>query len=254
MPEIISERPQMVHLRMDAKLWQFFRGANISFGQRSMQQIPTIWIMRDAKIEEYASFDGPPRFLTSMGSGSYANSGFLVGPMGRYCSIADRVQTMGERHPIEHVTTSSFPYRVGVRTIFDKMRRDFGIDATTVQPKAALPLPSLGHDVWIGTGAVLARGISLGTGCIVATGAIVTKDVPPYAIVGGNPAHLIRMRFDADIVRGLLDLEWWNFSPRALFDHDIRDPRAFIDTMQHAKSQMEPFMPRVLTCEEILAG
>lgn len=69
----------------------------------------------------------------------------------------------------------------------------------------------IGNDVWIGYDAVVMAGVHIGDGAIIGTRAVVTKDVPPYAIVGGVPAKIIRMRFDSETVSQLLELQWWNW-------------------------------------------
>ena len=68
----------------------------------------------------------------------------------------------------------------------------------------------IGNDVWIGTGARIVDGITVGNGAVILAGAVVTKNVPDYGIVGGIPARLIRKRFDDDTIHKLLDLQWWN--------------------------------------------
>ena len=70
----------------------------------------------------------------------------------------------------------------------------------------------IGNDVWIGYEAVIMAGVHIGDGAIIAARAVVTKDVPPYTIVGGTPAKEIRKRFDADVIQQLLMLKWWNWS------------------------------------------
>lgn len=70
----------------------------------------------------------------------------------------------------------------------------------------------VGNDVWIGHEAVLMPGITVGSGAIIGTRALVTKDVPPYAIVGGNPAKIIRKRFDDTTIQKLLNIAWWDWS------------------------------------------
>ncbi|NLG44280.1 MAG: CatB-related O-acetyltransferase [Phycisphaerae bacterium] len=69
----------------------------------------------------------------------------------------------------------------------------------------------VGNDVWLGYGGLIMPGVKIGDGAIVASRAVVTKDVPPYAIVGGNPARVIRMRFDEVTVAALLDIRWWDW-------------------------------------------
>ncbi len=69
----------------------------------------------------------------------------------------------------------------------------------------------IGSDVWIGHGALISTGVQIGDGAVVGSLAVVTKDVPPYGIVGGNPARLIRRRFDAETIAALLALAWWNW-------------------------------------------
>ena len=69
----------------------------------------------------------------------------------------------------------------------------------------------VGHDVWIGYGATIMPGVQVGSGAIIATASVVTKDVPPFAIVGGNPAQLIRYRFDEGVREALLEIAWWDW-------------------------------------------
>lgn len=74
----------------------------------------------------------------------------------------------------------------------------------------------IGPDVWIGTEAMILPGVTIGAGAIIAARAVVTADVPPYAVVGGNPARVLRQRFDADTVARLLAVAWWNWLPDKL--------------------------------------
>jgi virginiamycin A acetyltransferase len=70
----------------------------------------------------------------------------------------------------------------------------------------------IGNDVWIGYNATIMAGVTIGDGAIIATNSTVIKDVPPYAMVGGNPANVIKKRFSDDIIEKLLDLKWWHWN------------------------------------------
>jgi len=69
----------------------------------------------------------------------------------------------------------------------------------------------VGNDVWIGFGATIMPGVKIGDGAIIATKSVVTKDVEPYAIVGGNPAKTIRKRFSEEKIKSLLEVKWWDW-------------------------------------------
>ncbi|MGN1275552.1 MAG: CatB-related O-acetyltransferase, partial [Floccifex sp.] len=77
----------------------------------------------------------------------------------------------------------------------------------------------IGNDVWIGNNVTILAGVSVGDGAVLAAGAVVTKDVPPYAIVGGVPAKILRFRFDDGTIKELQKLEWWNKNPDWIKEH-----------------------------------
>lgn len=124
--------------------------------------------------------------------------------IGRFCAFATGVQFLmnGGNHRTSGISTFPFP-------IFEPWRglwageMDFPVRGDTV----------IGNDVWIGRDALVMPGVTIGDGAIVATRAVVTRDVPPYAIVGGNPASVIRTRFDADTVQRLRRIAWWSWDP-----------------------------------------
>lgn len=144
--------------------------------------------------------------------------------IGRYCSIAADVWTSSFEHPSHGLTTSLFPYR---RHLFGWSPAQ-GDEASHPLPDNAMRSVSIGNDVWIGAGAFIKGGVSIGDGAIVGAHAVVTKDVPPYAIVGGVPAKVIRYRFDATTVRELLELRWWNYDVAAMGPLDWSDVKACI--------------------------
>ena len=119
--------------------------------------------------------------------------------IGRYCSIADKVEILlGGNHRTDWVTTYPFAAMRGLwPTAPDADYHASGGDVT------------IGHDVWLGSGVLILSGVAIGHGAVVAARAVVTKNVAPYAIVGGNPASLIRMRFDEESVAALLESAWW---------------------------------------------
>ena len=126
--------------------------------------------------------------------------------IGRYCSIAPGVYTAPTEHRVETLSTS-FALGGGLHA--------FGGRPDPQLQGIARPV-TIGHDVWIGARVGILGGVTIGTGAIVAAGAVVTRDVPPYAIVGGIPAKVIRMRFPEKTVERLLASRWWRWSPAAL--------------------------------------
>ncbi|MGB0498557.1 MAG: CatB-related O-acetyltransferase, partial [Rubricella sp.] len=89
------------------------------------------------------------------------------------------------------------------------------------------------NDVWIGARAIIMSGVTIADGAIVAAGAVVTKDVEPYAIVGGNPARVIRYRFEQRVIERLMALSWWDWDHarigEALPDFRALDVEAFLE-------------------------
>ncbi len=139
---------------------------------------------------------GTPKIL-SWDEGNYLK-------IGKYCSIADNVTIfMGGEHRVDWVTTYPFS------AIDQKFSNIKG------HPKTKGDVV-IGNDVWIGANATVMSGVVIGDGAVIAAGCLVIKDVQPYEIVGGNPAHHIRFRFNQEIIENLLKIEWWNFEPEKI--------------------------------------
>lgn len=155
-------------------------------------------------VGDYTYYDdprGPEHFEANVLYHFDFNRDRLV--IGKYCSIAAEVRFImnGGNHPTTWLTTYPFPI--------------FGEGWETAMP-GSWPVRGdtvVGNDVWIGYGATIMPGVRIGDGAIIATAAVVTKDVPDYAIVGGNPASILRYRFDDAIIDRLLALRWWDWPP-----------------------------------------
>ena len=120
--------------------------------------------------------------------------------IGRYGSIADGVEILlGGNHRTDWATTYPFP------ALADQWPEAAGIEGSHTTRGNV----SIGHDVWLGSQCMVLSGVSIGTGAVVAARAVVTRDVPPYAIVAGNPAKLLRLRFDEAKIADLLASRWW---------------------------------------------
>lgn len=113
--------------------------------------------------------------------------------------------------------------------------------------------PIIEHDVWVGQFAVLGRGITLGTGSVVGANAVVTKSVPPYAIVGGNPAKVIRLRFSERMVERLLASRAGGTMTSRTSAFSFEYPEVFLDQLDEALSRgaIKPFNPETVTAEDI---
>jgi len=162
--------------------------------------------------------------------------------IGRYCSIAAGVRIGDPAHPTDWLATSPFQYDAG--------RFGWHPSAAEAQPVAAHGFakasPVIGHDVWIGADALILQGVNVGHGAIIAAGAVVTKDVPPYAIVGGVPAQVLRYRFEEDLIAELLDVAWWQYSPNQLAGVPFDDPRAAVaEIRRRVAAGLTPYVGEV---------
>lgn len=130
--------------------------------------------------------------------------------IGAYCSIADDVNIfigIHGRHTVDYVST----YPLGM-VYGDPARR------TASRVIGGNLDVQIGNDVWIGWGAIIMAGVSIGDGAVVGAGALVSKDVEPYSVVGGVPATHIRYRFDDDTIRKLMKIKWWEWPDELILE------------------------------------
>lgn len=138
---------------------------------------------------------GPPKILDKL-------------IIGKFCQIATGARFImnGANHVMDAVST--YPFKI------------FGKSWSNAEMNPICKGDTvIGNDVWIGNGAIFMQGVTIGDGAIIATSSVVTKDVAPYTIVGGNPAREIRKRFDQETIDLLLHLQWWDWPIEKISEH-----------------------------------
>lgn len=129
--------------------------------------------------------------------------------IGRFCAIAaeTRFLMMGD-HKLDAISTYPFPvFKCGWESTYNMF--DLPVKGDIV----------VGNDVWIGYDCLIKGGVTIGDGAIIATRSVVVKDVPPYSVVGGNPAKVIKMRFDDNTIKRLLNIAWWSWDIEKVTKH-----------------------------------
>jgi len=168
------------------------------------------------KINRGVHFEGGNiiRSGVSIGKGvtfgrySYAsgpNTTIHSGVIGKFCSIGMGVKIGLDEHDYRMVSTHPF--------LYSRRFGGFVGEGNSCQEKEP---PKIGHDVWIGANAIVMRGVCIGTGAVIGAGSIVTKDVEPYSICVGNPARKIASRFNAEVVKELESIRWYEWTDKQI--------------------------------------
>ncbi len=161
------------------------------------------------KTSRLLMMDSINKGILSIGRHSYGRlildeynerSKFIVGD---YCSFAKNIRVISENHRIDTITTYPFDS-------FNFFYTDNPIENKNHFTKNNGVI-RIGNDVWIGTDVIILPGVTIGDGAVIGAGSIVTKDVPDYAVVGGNPAKVIKYRFTQDQIAKLKEIAWWNW-------------------------------------------
>lgn len=148
---------------------------------------------------------------STMGDYSYLGrrSRLIHARVGKFCSISNDCAIGMGTHSLNNISTSS---------LFTARNNGTGISWTNKTVFEEHSYVNIGNDVWIGQRAMVLGGVSIGNGAVIGAGAVVTKDVPPYAIVGGVPAKIIRFRFSEDVIEKLESINWWQIP-----DEDLKN-------------------------------
>ncbi len=143
---------------------------------------------------------------TTLGDYSYIerHTEIIYAVIGKFCAVASDVRINALNHPMERISQHKITYRPNEYFLYAKIDKDF----REARKNAVV---EIGHDVWIGHGAIILPGINIGHGAVIAAGAVVTKDVEAFAVVAGVPAKRIKWRFPKKIRARILALSWWDW-------------------------------------------
>ncbi|SCX27179.1 Streptogramin A acetyltransferase [Agrobacterium sp. DSM 25558] len=206
--------------------------------------------LRTSALEPYTGIYSGLTIPKMMGAFSYSWSPLHVDiEIGRYCSIARSVDFDFTHHPYDRVSTSTFMYSNG-QSIIQQMLLDEGRIYDNFEPAEQKKASTIGNDVWIGAHAKILPGVQISDGSIIAAGSVVTRDVPPYAIVGGSPANIIKYRFSDEIIEDMIEIKWWQYKFTDFSTAPLTNPQQFIEFAR--AQQLEAFVPRRFCVEEII--
>jgi len=180
----------------------------------------------NSKIDKTAMiYSGTTFYNSKIGRYSYVgyDSEVINCEIGAFCSIANGFIVGGAKHPMDWVSTSPAFYNVSGK--IGHQLGNLSVDKTS--------RTVIGNDVWIGSRVIIMQGIKVANGAIIGAGAVVTKDVPPYAVVAGCPARIIKYRFDEETIKRLQESEWWQLSDKQLKEISkyINTPQLFLDKL-----------------------
>lgn len=171
-------------------------------------------VERDVVLGDYSYISGPRTYVESA-------------RIGKFCSIARQTVIGVSGKDTRRVTTHDFITAPGYGGLTTELR----------MPSQKAP-PVIGNDVWIGINAVIMRGVTIGDGAVVGANSVVSSDVAPYTIVGGNPARKIRDRFPPEQVAALLETRWWDWPEEKLRERVplFLDLESFLDAAKNDKT------------------
>jgi virginiamycin A acetyltransferase len=205
-----------------------------------------------ARVEVEPQAALPSGFFVSMGAYSYCHGPFrsATASIGRYCSIAGGAHPFGPSHPLQRVSTSMVSYSPR----YIDVAGSFGHDDYEITPYDQTGEPVyIENDVWIGEDALISGGVTVGNGAVLAARTVVTKDVPPYAIVAGVPGRVIKSRFSPVVIDMLLEARWWEYNfcdlPRQWLD-----PSGFCAALleMQREGRIQPWRPRKIDLAEAI--
>lgn len=170
-------------------------------------------ISKKTIIEPYVSIVGGGTFIdASIGTGTYIGSSCQLDycKIGKYCSIGTNVRAVTSNHPLEHISTSPVFYKTQSKqdTIIKVNNKSVFNNEKLMSNESFSVI--IGNDCWIGDNVLIKGGLTVGTGSVIGFGSVVTHDVPPFSIVCGNPAKVLRYRFDDETIKRIIESEWWN--------------------------------------------
>lgn len=169
-------------------------------------------IGKNASFEGYNAIGCNSKFTGRMGRCSYmANDCDLYASIGRFTSIGDNVKSIMFRHPLTYpfVSTSPMFYSTLKQCGSNFATKNLFQECVMADAKEHSAIV-IGNDCWINSNVTFISGVTVGDGAVVLAGAVVTRDVPPYAIVAGVPAKVIKYRYEKDVCDWLLEKQWWN--------------------------------------------